>query len=53
MQYVVEQFKGHPVLCLIDDSGRRVTSFGLSKAKAILESVPQIELFVKTQEGRP
>lgn len=50
----IEEFKGHKIICLVDAEdgkfGRRV-SFGLGKAKLILEHIDDIKKFVETNKG--
>lgn len=45
------EFKGHKTLSIIDGYDRRVLSFGLSKAKAILACVKDIEEFVNSAKS--
>lgn len=43
------QFKGNPTIT-INEGEKRVTSFGLKKAKAILASMEDIKKFVESNE---
>lgn len=51
------QYKGHIILEIValDDNGAQVgqpvISFGVKKAKAILDNLPEIERFVKNHSG--
>lgn len=49
---IVGQYKGHATLQIVDvdDKGEQIGkpfSFGVKKAKAILDNLPEIERFVK------
>ncbi len=40
-------YKNSPVISLLDEDGKRVLTFGLKKAKAIIDRIEDIEAFVK------
>ena len=46
---VVREYKGHPILVLNPD-GRYPFSFGVGKAKLIIEHLETIKEFIKEQE---
>ena len=48
---VVKEYKGHPILVLNPDS-RFPFSFGLGKAKLIIEHLETIKEFIANQEGQ-
>ena len=45
-QVIIEEYKGHPILKFV--MGRFFFSFGLSKAKVILENIEKIKMFVSS-----
>ena len=48
---VVKEYKGHPILILNPES-RYPFSFGLGKAKLIIEHLETIKEFIAKQEGQ-
>lgn len=46
MKVQIGEFKGHKTLSIVDSLDRNIISFGLTKAKAILACVKDIESFV-------
>jgi hypothetical protein len=47
----ISEFKGHKTICIIDGYDRRVISFGLNKAKAILACISDVEKFVNSNKS--
>lgn len=45
------EFKGHKTISIVDGYDRRVISFGLNKAKAILACVSEIQSFVDSNKS--
>lgn len=44
---VTGDFKGNPTITILDDEGQRVTTFGLKKARAIIDRIEDIKTFAK------
>jgi hypothetical protein len=42
----INQYKGHNILAIKDSNGKIVLSFGIKKAKAILECLEEVKEFV-------
>ena len=51
MKTDVREYKGNPVLSLLTDDGKIIVTFGLRKAKAILEAEKAIVEFVAQSEA--
>lgn len=49
---VVGDFKGNPVISILTEDDKRVMSFGLSKAKAILSRIEDIKKFVEDNKEK-
>jgi len=48
-----KNFKGNPILSIVDDSNEQFQtkiSFGLKKAKMILENIDEIKKFIKDND---
>jgi hypothetical protein len=47
----ISEFKGHKTICIVDSYDRRVISFGVNKAKAIIACIDHIRDFVDNSKS--